>query len=781
MTLALHGKSAKRQAVLVVGALLAILIGALAATATFSRPAAADVALPDTATVQFVQGGGTYRYVLTAVSHTQNSPADGQTTYVYTLAVEEFDDGEWVELSGATAEDLLSHWIAADVCGAPGSVVSLTPNFDSYGLDGSTGRTGYKLESGSLFTTYTLVMNGVFGLIEDGFTAYFKQGSGDYGPISVAGPDCIEAPDLATVTIKKVVESDPVDTSTSFPFDTNIEDGNLDGEQDFALVHNATTVFNDVAPGTYSFNELVPDGWIKDRVVCTAGQQGNTIAHLVLTVEAGDDITCTFYNQTETPDRAKVIKTWTDTEGTALVPQLTPAGFAITIDFAGPDAPAQLVCSYDNGLLPDDCEFDVPDGVTFTVTESGLPANASHVEGQGTYNSECSPADIVAIAQVLEPCVVEVINQVREEPDPNRANVIKEWTNVNGQDTSPDGFLITITPSWGAPFTCAYDGGTLPLPDGCVFDVPEDGTFEVTESGLPANSFNVSGLGTYDEFCTEVDEAIAEQVEAQDPCVVTVVNEFGEVAGDGQICIEKYSDENGDGLINGTDALLDWNGTISGPGLTGDVAWSALASTDEECQNRIAGLIVGETYTITEDTVAGWTATNATVNDATQGNVTTVQAVATNLTAPVVTVRFHNEPDVDETPTPTNTPVNTPTPTNTPVNTPTATPTTPGETPTSTPTTPANTPTNTPVAPTATPTDEPTEVPTEVPTPTSTIVEDVAGEITPGPGLSGTPIAPASGSGNAVAVGPASMTMVLLAMLFITSGGLALVAARKRN
>jgi hypothetical protein len=89
------------------------------------------------------------------------------------------------------------------------------------------------------------------------------------------------------------------------------------------------------------------------------------------------------------------------------------------------------------------------------------------------------------------------------------------------------------------------------------------------------------------------------------------------------------------------------------------------------------------------------------------------------------------------------------------------------------------TPTNTPVPPTATPTNTPLP-PTATNTPEVDPTEDVAGEITPGPGTQATPIPPDTGSGFGGA-GAGGARALLLGIVVITAGaGLISVAHRRK-
>jgi hypothetical protein len=88
------------------------------------------------------------------------------------------------------------------------------------------------------------------------------------------------------------------------------------------------------------------------------------------------------------------------------------------------------------------------------------------------------------------------------------------------------------------------------------------------------------------------------------------------------------------------------------------------------------------------------------------------------------------------------------------------------------------TPTNTPVPPTATPTNT-TLPPTPTNTPEVEPTEDVAGDITPGPGTEATPIPPDTGSGFGAATG--SGTWALLFGIVVITAGAGLISFAHRR
>jgi hypothetical protein len=97
------------------------------------------------------------------------------------------------------------------------------------------------------------------------------------------------------IVINKV--TDPAGSTQEFDFD--VEDGNGDPITDSPFTAtdaaNATTGF--IAPGTYSVDEIVPDGWtLEDGAFCDDGDGGNDIDPADITLVAGQTITCTFTN-----------------------------------------------------------------------------------------------------------------------------------------------------------------------------------------------------------------------------------------------------------------------------------------------------------------------------------------------------------------------------------------------------------------------------------------------------------------------------------------------------
>ncbi len=101
------------------------------------------------------------------------------------------------------------------------------------------------------------------------------------------------APELGRIVVRKV--ADEYDTDREFPFSSNF-DGDANDGADFSLEAGEELGF-DLAPGTYSVNELIPDGWDLVSAVCSDQSPVNAIL-----LGAGETVICTFTNEQEAND-----------------------------------------------------------------------------------------------------------------------------------------------------------------------------------------------------------------------------------------------------------------------------------------------------------------------------------------------------------------------------------------------------------------------------------------------------------------------------------------------
>ncbi len=104
-----------------------------------------------------------------------------------------------------------------------------------------------------------------------------------------------EGLDLPTITVKKLTPG--VETEQQFGFDLDyLGDGDF---AEFSLGSGAERMMT-VRPGSYSLNELVPDGWALTGAACRGGEPVRLDGgddHAVVAVGYGDDVVCTFTNE----------------------------------------------------------------------------------------------------------------------------------------------------------------------------------------------------------------------------------------------------------------------------------------------------------------------------------------------------------------------------------------------------------------------------------------------------------------------------------------------------
>ncbi|MDX1747534.1 MAG: hypothetical protein R3324_16490, partial [Halobacteriales archaeon] len=93
-----------------------------------------------------------------------------------------------------------------------------------------------------------------------------------------------------SITIEK--ETDPDGSTQSFDFDASSNLGD-----DFALQDGESELFGGLAPGTYSVSELVPEGWQLTSIECRDASTSSITDGVSITLEAGEDVTCTFNNR----------------------------------------------------------------------------------------------------------------------------------------------------------------------------------------------------------------------------------------------------------------------------------------------------------------------------------------------------------------------------------------------------------------------------------------------------------------------------------------------------
>ncbi|MGE3074671.1 MAG: vWA domain-containing protein [Dehalococcoidia bacterium] len=120
-------------------------------------------------------------------------------------------------------------------------------------------------------------------------------------------------------------------------------------------------------------------------------------------------------------------------------------------------------------------------------------------------------------------------------------------------------------------------------------------------------------------------------------CTITFINaDNSNRLPSGDLRVEKYLDINGDGDANDAgEGLMEWDVTVAGAPIAGSYTLIGGVRT-------FSGLEYNDVYTVTEDSAAGYTVTNATVDGVSKGAVTSTNATIPN--GGTTVIRFYNQP-----------------------------------------------------------------------------------------------------------------------------------------
>ncbi|MDZ7727833.1 MAG: SpaA isopeptide-forming pilin-related protein [Dehalococcoidia bacterium] len=554
---------------------------------------------------------------------------------------------------------------------------------------------------------------------------------------------CFYNEPLGSITIEKVTVGD---VDGTFPFESSLAD--------FELGANGTRVFEDLGAGDYNITEVVPEGWNLVDITCegagavgTESSELNVLAQqsfygvdgstVNITLDTGDDVTCTFTNE---PHGTVIVEKVNNTEAGG------PFDFVVNRD-GSEYAPLTAATARSSSTSRRPSAPTPPKSSASTARQRVPNPRARSTRRRTTASwSSISPARSSTFTFINEDCpaLAGSGNLVVEKFSDFNGNGA-----IDGDDAGLEGWEFTITgPQW---------------PTGETFTTNADG--EIFHPGITAGTYTVSetmqsgweptGL-MIDGVSQTVSTTAVVTIEHSDDEPTVTVTFNNQPLGD--LRVEKTTLENG----NEIDEQDGWTITVTGCG------YHEVMTTDADGVAEFTDVPVCDDITVQEDpdSKPDFAATSGTSRDsAVQAGETTVETFTNERITVTMT----------PTPTPTSTPeTETPTP-----ETETPTPEDPTETPepTETPTEdPTETPTNTPSA-----TEDPSEVETPTNTPTATAttpVDDVAGEQTPGTGA--TPIAPDSGTGLAGGNGSFLRWRMVTAVLFI-SGGLAAMALGQRN
>jgi hypothetical protein len=168
----------------------------------------------------------------------------------------------------------------------------------------------------------------------------------------------------ASITItKEVVPTGAAGPQGGFGFDTV-----GDGLADRFLNDGGSFILADLLPGTYTVDELVPEGWAVDIDCTSTGERVDTDLNsgtVAITVAAGESVSCTYTNtklgqisvrKDSQPNAAQ------DVQFTASYNRVAPVSFVVDDD-------GNIVDDPDNGLLADLAAADGLRPGIYTITE----------------------------------------------------------------------------------------------------------------------------------------------------------------------------------------------------------------------------------------------------------------------------------------------------------------------------------------------------------------------------------------------------------------------------
>jgi hypothetical protein len=390
MTLALYGKSRKRQFTLVTAAILAVL---LSMAAVFATPAIPGSASQSDGVCDFVG----YGYV------DKINWSDGDSSKSHTAPTGKVIDEVCIK-GGA------GMFAANEPHGTPFDEQANGAHAGSFkGLkDITEDRSDIGIGNGQPHTDGCYVVSGIGNT-----SVTITEGSGCKG-VSHTAVKYKDAPPPPASSITITKSADPSDDGTPFSFLVTKDSADFGA---FDLQHGGVKNYPDLAPAKYDFWETnIPADWQNVNAVCS-GATNSTIVWdsgndkvLEITLAAGEDISCTFYNEKdEAPGTktVKVLKTWSGAEPT----DADKAGFSVTID---PFVSESVVCDYDT-VMAENCIATVGETELYEVTETlpaGWTTDLIWTEGAVFDASTCEPA-ATALASTVVPdagCVHSITN-----------------------------------------------------------------------------------------------------------------------------------------------------------------------------------------------------------------------------------------------------------------------------------------------------------------------------------------------------------------------------------
>ena len=657
MTLALYGKSRRRQGLLLFAAVMAVVLGA---AAVFANPA-----MPGSA-----QSGGQP----SGFGQEDQLPITWGEGFEVTGDCGPYTDGDgyvWHFVTGAGSPDFVSLTATFQGAGEVSGVITES---------GDSGKFNHAWVVTSTQDTLTDV-SAVTDPADGHFVlSHFCDASGE--------------PDPSSLTIVKTTD---VETDQQFTFQA--QDGLSPSL--FDLGDGEQQLFGELEAGDYTVTEEVPGDWTLESVTC--GDASTTPVTNGVQVHLGEeeDVTCTFHNVADPEPETRTLivqksdandvtpSDWTlsiDNESsTTSVSAEVEVGESYAIDETGPFADfdfvsvscdqdvtpvgegtartvtipsgeADITCTYTNEPVEEEPETrtliveksdanDVtPSDWTLSIDdESSTSSVSAEVEVGESYTIDESgnfdDYDFVSVGcdQGVTPAG-EGTERTLTIPS-GEGDITCTYENEPVEEPAGTGIIIrkSTDPSGGEGFTFSHnidDSGDFTLDDGDSreFDELDAGTYVVTETDLPAN-------WVFDRIECSGDDASSVSTDGAEVTIglvsgetvdCTFYNEEEPVLAAGNLSVNK---------IDGDGNQIEWTVTISG-GEFGAEGEEFTIPADGDL--FLPGLDLDE-YTIEEETREGWSIVDTTVDGVSVGAQVTVDVtVEDDATTEVV---FQNEQD----------------------------------------------------------------------------------------------------------------------------------------